>query len=191
MTSLGEIMAGLRPKTPPKNGQQPPDTSMNLNRTGLAVHEEAQGGAGMTPWQIFHDRASGERLLRVVNQAEFLLKDIRKGLRDKSNSVTVKTFDTNAAPATNQGAGVFLTAEKNNGGVPWNGFTIKSVGGAGTTMDVSINDCDWIPSVASGDIEENLEIWKIAFRVRTGGAGTATIILYSYIPGIGGLKGVS
>jgi hypothetical protein len=183
--SLGEYLRRGKP------APQGPASSPNLDRVGLAKHEEKQSFHDKSLMQILSEnRGDVERLIRSMPQIEHVLRDLRKGLRDKSNSINVKHFDTAAAPATNTGAGIMFRCHEANGGVPWNAFTILSVGGAGTTMDVSINDSDWIPGVAAGDREENLEIWKIAFRVRTGGAGTATVMLYSYIPGIGGLKGV-
>lgn len=190
--TLGDILAAYKaPKEAAKlaaKSPEKPSTAQNLNRAGLATHEE--GLKGKTPWQLAHDPKAAEKLVRVMSQAEWFFRDLRKGLRDKSNGVNVVQFNTNTAPATNTGAGIMFHAAQMNGGIPWNAFTIKDVGGAGTTMDVSINDSDWIPSVAAGGREENMEIWKIAFRVRTGGAGTATIILYKYTPGIGGLDGI-
>lgn len=183
MKTLGEVVASM--KAPASKSS----TSQNLNRAGLATHEE--GLEGKTPWQLAHDPKAAEKLVRVMSQAEWFFRDLRKGLRDKSNGVNVVQFSTaTGAPAANTGAGIIFSAANISGGIPWNAFTIKDVGGATTTMDVSINDSDWIPSVGAGDREENMEIWKIAFRVRTPATGTATIILYKYTPGLGGLDGV-
>lgn len=161
----------------------------NLDRIGLARHEEEQDRPKKSLMRIL-DENSGEleKLLRSMPQLYGLLADVRRGLRTRWNAWDVYDVNTNSVPTT--GNGTRFDCMSINGGVPWDSFTIDSVGGAGTTMEVMVNDRGrWVP-VNAGDVFDNGEIWSIMVRVTTAGAGTGRLTFTSYIPGVGGLRGI-
>ncbi len=147
-----------------------------LSRYGVAEQEQYQDE---TPQQD-----ATEKLIRTLEHMNSVLQDLRKGALARENSLQVRTFATDAIPAT--GRGIQFECRRINGGIPWNSFRIQSVGGAGTTLTVSINGSEEIP-VAAGDGEDHMEIETIVLRVGTSAAGTARIVLGSYIPGLTGL----
>lgn len=159
----------------------------NLNRVGIAKHEEAQGEPKKSLLQVLNERSGDlEKLLRTMPQIEHLLRDLRRGMRSRANSFFVEEFDTSTVPATAP-SGVIFDCAKLNGGVPWDSFTIDDVGGAGTTLRAIVNGSKPLP-VGAGDFFDNLEIWTLNLRVLTGGAGTGRVVMTSYVPGIGGLS---
>lgn len=161
----------------------------DLNRIGLAQQEQLQDRSKKSLKQILDENSAGlEKLLRSAPQLQAVLADIRRGLRSRANSFTVREFDTNTIPVT--GNGVEYQAARHNGGVPWDSFTLQQFGGvAAGNMRLSINGSDELVPV-EGDFQDNLEIWTIRLRATTGAAGTGRVVLTSYIPGLAGLERV-
>lgn len=160
----------------------------DLNRIGLAQQEQFQDRPKKSLLQIASENSGNlELLLRSLPDLYGYLADVRRGLRTRWNAWDVFETDTNAAPSTNN-QGELFDCRNRNGGIPWDSFTIDSVGGAGTTMQALINERGrWVP-VSAGDVFDNGEIWSFRIRVTTAGSGTGRITVTSYIPGIGGLS---
>ena len=142
----------------------------NLNRIGLATQEKR---TRKSPLQILNENSAElEAILRSLPQIQQWAADVLKGLPARANGCELVTFDTNSVPAT--GNGFRLELPKMTGGFPLQSLTVDSVGGAGTTMQASINGSKFF-RVDAGDVFDTLDIWHATFRVTSGGAGTANL----------------
>jgi hypothetical protein len=125
-------------------------------------------------WPIRKRRPMGElaeqdALARALDR----LHEAIRALPVRETNIQSITGDTNTAPLTDT-RGRRFEAQRDFGVQALSGIGVESVGGG--SLEISINDSEWIPVLAADDFP-NMWIREFSWRVTTGATGTARLLV--------------